>query len=120
MKPFPRPYERRHFKRFEMTTRDCRLTLIRVRDGKRDRENCILVNLSYAGLRFQGLRPIAEGEVLEFLVGLGAGLHPSGFVRAHVRWVRALNLHQCDCGVEFLEESKGLLGLDESSLLWRD
>ncbi len=119
MKPFLRPYERRRFKRFDMTTRDCRLTLIRVRDGKRDRENCILVNLSYAGLRFQGHRPIGEGEVFEFLVGLGAGLHPR-FVRAHVRWVRALDSHQCDCGGEFLEESKGLLGPDENSLLWRE
>jgi len=114
MKPFIRPYERRRFKRSDMTTRDCRLTLIRVRVDGRDRENCILVNLSYAGLRFQGLRPIGEGEVLEFLVGLGAGLHRSGFLRARVRWVRALDSHQCDCGVEFLEESKGFLGPDES------
>jgi len=114
MKPFIRPYERRRFKRSDMTTRDCRLTLIRVRDDARDGENCILVNLSYAGLRFQGLRPIGEGEVLEFLVGLGAGLHRSGFLRARVRWVRALDSHQCDCGVEFLEESKGFLGPDES------
>jgi len=116
MKPFLRPYERRRFKRSDMTTRNCRLTLIRVRDGKRDRETCILVNLSYAGLRFQGLRPIGEGEVLEFVVVLGAGLHRSGFVRARVRWVRVLDLQQCDCGVEFLAESKGLLGPDESSL----
>ena len=114
MKPFLRPYERRRFKRFDMTTPDCRLMLIRVRDGTRARENCILANLSYAGLRFQGLRPIGEGEVLEFVVGLGAGLHRSGFVRARVRWVRALDSHNCDCGVEFLEESKGLLGPDES------
>jgi hypothetical protein len=114
MKPFIRPYERRRFKRSDMATRDCRLTLIRVRDGTRDRENCILADLSYAGLRFQGLRPIGEGEVLEFLVSLGDGLHRSGFVRARVRWVRALDSHQCDCGVEFLEESKGLLGPDES------
>ena len=61
MKPFLRPYERRRFKRFHMTTPDCRLTLIRVRDGTRARENCILANLSYAGLRFQGLRPNRGG-----------------------------------------------------------
>ena len=61
MKPFILPRERRHFKRSDMTTRDCRLTLIRVRDGTHDRENCILANLSYAGLRFQGLGPIGEG-----------------------------------------------------------
>ena len=114
MNPSIHPRERRRFKRSDMTTRDCRLTLIRVRDGTRDHENCILGNLSYAGLRFQGLRPIGEGEVLEFVVGLGGGLHRSGFVRARVRWVRAMDSHKCDCGVEFLEESKGLLEPDES------
>ena len=48
------------------------------------------------------------------LVGLGAGLHRAGFVRVRVRWVRALDSHKCDCGVEFLEESKGLMEPDES------
>ena len=114
MNPSIHPRERRRFNRSDMTSRDCRLTLIRVRDGMRDHENCILGNLSYAGLRFQGLRPIGEGEVLEFVVGLGGGLHRSGFVRARVRWVRAMDSHKCDCGVEFLEESKGFLGPDES------
>ena len=114
MNPSIHPRERRRFNRSDMTTRDCRLTLIRVRDGMRDHENCILDNLSYAGLGFQGLRPIGEGEVLEFVVGLGGGLHRSGFVRARVRWVRALDSQKCNCGVEFLEESKGLMEPDES------
>ena len=64
MKPFTRSYERRHFKRFEMTTRDCRLTLIRRRGGERERQSCILVNLSYAGFRFQGPLAFRNGEMV--------------------------------------------------------
>ena len=50
MTPSIRPHERRRFTRFNMTTRDCRLTLLRARGGRREAENftlCILVDLSY-------------------------------------------------------------------------
>jgi PilZ domain-containing protein len=111
MTPFIRPDERRHFKRFDMTTRDCRLVALR---PHRARENCILVDLSYAGLRFRGLRPVAEGELLEFLVQVSSSLNRCGLVRGHVRWVRSLGLRECECGVEFLEDSKGLLSGHEN------
>lgn len=113
MKPHTIPYERRLFKRFDMATRDCRLTLIRVRGGMRARETCILVDLSYGGLRFHGFRPVEKGEVLEFLVNLGTPFHRSGSVPARVCWVQALGSHEYDCGVTFLEGSKGLLELGE-------
>src|SRR2546428_11222372 len=109
MKPHSSPDERRLFKRFHMATRDCRLTLIRVRGGRRERETCILVDLSDGGLRFRGVRPVEEGEVLEFLVDLGTPFQGSGSVPARVSWARALGSNEDDCGVEFLEGSKGLL-----------
>jgi hypothetical protein len=117
MKAFIRPDEKRHFKRFNMTTCDCRLTLLRKRGCLRERENCILVDLSYAGMRFHGLRPIGEGEVLDFLADIRAPWVRSGFLRACVRWVRALGSHECDCGVEFLESSKGFLVPNETEHL---
>ena len=110
MKPSIRPYERRRFNRTDMTTRDCGLTLLRERSGKRDRENGVLVDLSYAGMRFHGLRRIADGELLEFLVQISSSR--TGFVRGHVRWVRPLGSQECECGIEFLEQSKGLLWAD--------
>src|SRR2546426_9414536 len=116
MKPYTRPDERRLFKRFDMATRDCRLTLIRVRSGRRERETCILVDLSHGGLRFHAFRPVEEGEMLEFLVNLGSPFQGTGSVPACVRWVRALGSNEYDCGVEFLEESKGSLEPDEKSL----
>jgi hypothetical protein len=114
MKPHTSPYERRLFKRFDMATRDCRLTLIRVRGGRRERETCILIDLSHGGLRFRAFRPAEEGELLEFLVNLGPPSHRSGSVPARVRWVQALGSNEYDCGVKFLEGSSGLLGPDES------
>jgi hypothetical protein len=71
MNPHTKPYERRRFKRFDMATRDCRLTVVRVRGGKNERETCILIDLSYAGLRFRGFRPVEEGDLLEFVVSVG-------------------------------------------------
>jgi PilZ domain-containing protein len=116
MKPHTIPYERRRFKRCDMVTRDCSLTLMRVRAGRRERETCILVDLSYAGLRCRAFRPVEEGELIEFLVNLGPPSHRSGSVQARVRWVRVLSSHEYDCGVLFLEGSKGLLEPDEESV----
>jgi hypothetical protein len=116
MKPQTRPYERRLSKRFDMVTRDCRLTLIRVRGGKHERETCILVDLSHDGLHFRGFRPVEDGEMVEFLVNLGT---PLGYVAGRVCWVRALGSNEYDCGVRFLERSKGLLTPDEKSLSFK-
>ena len=116
MKPFPVPYERRHFKRFDMTTRDCRLSLMRVRAGKREREMCtlcILTDLSYSGLRFCAPSLIHEGEMLGFVVSIASPPNRSGFVRGRVCWVHSLGSREFDCGVELLENSQGLLGPDE-------
>ena len=113
MKPYMRPYEQRRFQRFDMTTLDCRLTRLLAGDGRK-RENCILLDLSYAGLRFRGLRPIGVGETLELLVVLGPPANRSGFLHGCVRWVHPLDINECDCGLEFSELSKGsLLGPDE-------
>ena len=116
MKPVTRPHERRRFKRFDMVTRDCRLTLIRRRGGEREHQNCILVDLGYAGLRFQAPFSIRPGQVLEFLVNIASPVNRSGFWRGRACWVRAIDSQQFDCGVELLEDSKGLLGPDEEWL----
>ena len=118
MKPFTRPYERRHFKRFDMTTRDCRLTLIRRRGGEREHQSCILVDLSYAGLRFQGPLSIRNGEMIEFLVTIADPVKRLGFWRGNASWVCPIDSQQFDCGVEFVEECKGLLGPDDEWLPW--
>jgi hypothetical protein len=113
MKPYTQPYERRLFKRLHMANHDCRLTLIRVRSGRRERETCILVDLSYGGLRFRAFRPVEEDELLEFLVRLGSPAHRSGSVAARVC---TTDSNEYDCYVEFLEASKGLLEPYEKSL----
>ena len=116
MKPFTVPDERRRFKRFDMATRDCRLSLMRVRGGIRQRENCILcilIDLSYSGLRFCAPGLIHEGEVVGFAVSIASPLQRSGFVQGRVCWVRKTGSHEYDCGVELLESSQGLLGPDE-------
>jgi hypothetical protein len=113
MTPSTRPHERRHFKRFSMTTRDCELAIIRARGAKGEREKCILVDLSYSGLRFQGLGPHSKGDVHEFLLSIASPLKRAGFLRGRVCWVCPTDSQWYDFGVELLEESKGLLGPDE-------
>ena len=108
-----RPQERRYFRRFNMATRDCRLALMRGQGGERKRENCILVDLSYSGLRFQGISPNDKGEVLEFWLSIVSPLKRAGLIRGRVCWARPTDSQWYDCGVELLGESKGLLGPDE-------
>jgi hypothetical protein len=96
-----------------MTTRDCELAIIRARGAKGEREKCILVDLSYSGLRFQGLGPHSKGDVHEFLLSIASPLKRAGFLRGRVCWVCPTDAQWYDCGVELLEESKGLLGPDE-------
>ena len=116
MKAFSVPYERRHFKRFDMTTRDCRLSLMPVQGGKRKRESstlCVLTDLSHSGLRFCAPSLIHKGEVLGFVVSIASPPNRTGFVRGRVCWVHPLDSRAFDCGVELLENSKGLIGPDE-------
>ncbi len=116
MTPSIRPYERRRFTRFNMTTRDCRLTLLRARGGRCEAENvilCILIDLSYSGLRFRAPSLIHEGDLFEFLVNIASPLDRSGFLRGHVCWVGPVDSQWHDCGVELLPENTGLLGPDE-------
>ena len=114
MTPTRGPYERRRHQRLHMATGDCVATLIRGWGDKREREVCTLVDLSYAGMRFQACRTLGLGEIVEFLVDLRAPVQRSGFVKARVRWVRPIGFQECDTGVEFFEESKGvLLGPEE-------
>jgi hypothetical protein len=115
MIPTRGPYERRRYKRLHMATRDCRLTIIRLRGNTREREVCTLVDLSYAGLRFRAHRPLAPGESVELLIDMHSPVQRSGFVKARVRWLRRLGFQECDAGAEFAEESKGfLLGPEET------
>jgi PilZ domain-containing protein len=104
-----RPYERRRFNRVDMATRDCRLTLMWDREGRRERQVCTLVDLSYAGLRFHAHRSVAVGELVEFLIDIRSPVQRSGFTRACVRWARPLGFQEYDAGAEFSEQSKGLL-----------
>src|SRR5579863_2580307 len=115
MIPTTVPYERRRYERLHMATRDCRLTLIRIRGAVQEREVSTLVDLSYAGLRFHAHRPLNVGETLEFVIDLRSPVQRSGFAKARVRWIRPLGFQECDAGAEFFEESKGfLLGPKES------
>ena len=109
-------YEHRRYKRLQMATRDCRLTIVRRQDGASSvREVCTLVDISYAGLRFRGHWPLTVGEGVEFLVQLESPVHRSGFARARIRWIRAMGFQEFDAGAELLEESKGLfLGSHET------
>src|SRR5437879_3475833 len=109
MTPTRGPYERRRHQRIQMVTRDCRLTLISDRGGRRERQFCTLVDLSYAGLRFHGHRPVGVGEIVEFLIDIRSPMQRSGFARAWVRWIRSLGFQEYEAGAEFLEQSKGLL-----------
>lgn len=113
MMPFPRLHERRHFQRFEMATRDCRLTLIRGRGLENQCQNCILVDLSYGGMRFHSPFPIRNGEVLEFVVSIASPVKRSGFCRGRACWGCPIDSQKFDCGAELFEESKGLFGPDE-------
>jgi|SRR5579872_1299028 hypothetical protein len=114
MTPSRGPYERRRYRRLHMATRDCRLTLMRRVGDPREREVCTLIDLSYAGLRFRAHRPLASGDMVEFVIDIQSPLRRSGFVKARLRWVRPIGYQECDAGAEFLEESKGfLLGPEE-------
>ena len=87
-----------------------------VRGGKRTRESstlCVLTDLSYSGLRFCAPSLIREGEVLGFAVNIASPANRAGFVHGRVCWVRPLDSREFDCGVELLENSKGLIGPDE-------
>lgn len=109
MTPSRGPYERRRYKRLHMATQDCRLVLIRHWGERREREVCTLIDLSYAGVHFRAKRPLGAGEVVEFLIDLNTPVRRSGFTRGWVRWIRPQGAHECEAGVEFSEESKGLL-----------
>ena len=116
MTPTAGRYENRRYRRLQMATRDCRLTIMRREDGARSiREVCTLIDISYAGLRFRGHWPLSVGEGVEFLVHLESPVHRSGFARARIRWIRAMGFQEFEAGAEFLEESKGFfLGSDET------
>jgi hypothetical protein len=109
MTPMRGPYERRRYRRAHMATRDCRLILIRSWGERREREICTLVDVSYAGLRFQLHRALGVGEMVELLIEIRSPVQRAGFVQASVRWSRILGFEECDVGVEFSGETKGLL-----------
>lgn len=109
MTPAKGPYDRRRYKRLYMATRDCRLTLVRLRGDTREREICTLVDLSYAGLHFRAHQPLPAGEEVEFWVELRSPVYRSGFAKAVIRWVRRAGPQECDAGAEFAEGSKGTL-----------
>jgi len=109
MTPIRGPYERRRYRRLHMATQDCGLTLMGRLGDDRQREACILIDLSYAGLRFNAHRPLAAGEVIELVIDIHSPVRRSGLVKARIRWVRPIGLEECDAGAEFSEESKGLM-----------
>jgi hypothetical protein len=107
--------DRRHHKRLDMTSRDCKLTLLREGRGKQQREQCTLLDLGYGGMRFRSHDRLREGETYRFLIEI-SGLQGEVIVKANIRWALRLESHHCDLGAMFVESSKGWLGPDENDV----
>ena len=85
MRPYVRPYERRRFNRVDMAAPDCRLTLMCDREGRRERQVCTLVDLSYAGLRIKRVEQQDVEEPTAIKIGDSAEQAQSGGLLAFAR-----------------------------------
>jgi len=107
--------ERRRHKRFDMTSRECKLYLIRQAGGALQHEDCTLLNLCYGGMRFRACGPLRPGEECQFLIDLKTPVRGSVFVKARIRWARPFDRHpEQELGAVFVESSKGWLGPEEN------
>lgn len=106
--------ERRRYSRFDMTWRECKLTLIGG-TTKNPASNCRLLDLGYGGMRFRGGHQFREGEVYDFLIDMPRPLQGVVSVKAQIRWVRRVDVHTSDLGAVFLESSRSWLGPEESA-----
>jgi hypothetical protein len=106
--------ERRRYKRFDMTARDCGLRFVRQVIGNEEHEKCELLDLSFAGMRFRARRAFQEGAVHHFLLALPLSIGISeSLVEARICWTRAVEPDRHIQGAAFLESSTGWLGPEE-------
>jgi PilZ domain len=106
-------FDRRRHKRFEITSPEHRLALVTDSGSKEEREPCVLLNVSYGGMRFRASRALQEGAIHRFFIEMPL---PIGFavrVKARICWVWRFASQGYDLGAEFLESSKGWLGPED-------
>jgi hypothetical protein len=106
------PDRRRHM-RFEITSREHGLALVEDSEGKEEREQCALLNVSYGGIRFRASRSLQEGAIHNFFIEMPLPIGFSVLVKARICWVLLSDSQSYDQGAEFLESSKGWLGPEE-------
>ena len=105
--------DRRRHKRFEITSRERGLALVKDSEGKEEREPCALLNVSYGGISFRASRALQEGAIHKFFIEMPLPIGFSVLVKARVCWVRGADSQGYDLGAEFLESSKGWLGPED-------
>jgi len=107
--------ERRRQKRFDMTSRECRLGLLRETSGGLQTENCVLLNLSFGGMCFRTPQSLQELEECQFFIDLKLPGRRLALVKARICWVRLLETQERMLGAEFLESTLGWLGPEENN-----
>ncbi len=107
--------ERRRHKRFDMSSRECRLGLLLETGGGLETENCVLLNLSFGGMCFRSPQSVQEQEECQFLMDLKLPGRRLALVKARICWVQPLETQERMLGAEFLESTLGWLGPEENN-----
>ena len=107
--------DRRHHKRFDMTSKPNTLALVRETNRGLELVNCTLVNLSYGGLCFRAPWPVREQEECQFLLDLKLQTKRLALVKARICWVKDLEPEDHVSGAVFLESTLGWTGPEESN-----
>jgi len=105
--------DRRRHRRFEITSREHGLALVEDLEGKNEREQCALLNISYGGISFRASRALHEGATRKCFIEMPLPIGFSVLVKARICWIRRSASQGYDLGAEFLESSKGWLGPEE-------
>ena len=106
--------ERRRHKRFDMTSRDCRLALVSNTSAGLGIESCVLINLSYGGMCFRTAQVLQERDECQFLMDLKVPRECLALVRARICWMGPQGGQERMLGAEFLESTLGWVGPEEN------
>ena len=109
--------DRRHHKRFDMTSKASTLALVRETSRGLEVVNCTLVNLSFGGMCFRAPWPVREREECQFLLDLKLQARRLALVKARICWVKDNDREPENrvSGAVFLESSLGWTGPEESN-----